>query len=120
LSPGVLLAWMRWRGAPWPTPCNGAMRSWSVALMLGGGMGGTAFAEQTVGSGLVVAFIAVMPLMIALLNLIWGVKPTRSKRGHRLRPGRRADADARQRLQASPAGLVAICIACAAGRWAAC
>ena len=30
---------------------------------------------MTIGSGLVVAFIAVMPLMIAALNLIWGVRP---------------------------------------------
>ena len=45
--------------------------------MLGGGMGGTAVAEQTVGSGLVVAFIAVVPLLIVLINLFWGVKPGR-------------------------------------------
>ena len=40
--------------------------------MLGGGMGGTAVAEVTVGSGLVVAFIAVVPLMIAALNRLLG------------------------------------------------
>ena len=39
--------------------------------MLGGGDGGMAVAETSVGSGLVVAFIAVVPLMIAALNLIW-------------------------------------------------
>lgn len=78
LVAGALLAgWMRWRGAPWPS-----RRQWLHALvigglMLGGGMGGTATAEQTVGSGLVVAFIAVMPLMIAGLNLLWGEKPGR-------------------------------------------
>ena len=32
-------------------------------------MGGTAVAETSVGSGPVVAFIAVVPLMIAALNL---------------------------------------------------
>src|ERR1043165_5377320 len=78
LVAGALLAvWMRWRGAAWPS-----RRQWLHALvigglMLGGGMGGTATAEQTGGSGLVVAFIAVMPLMIAGLNLLWGEKPTR-------------------------------------------
>ena len=71
----VLMAWMRWRGAPWP-----GARQWRNALvvgtlMLGGGMGGTAYAEVSVGSGLVVAFIAVVPLMIAALNLLWGVRP---------------------------------------------
>ncbi|MFM2066408.1 MAG: hypothetical protein RLZZ584_1317 [Pseudomonadota bacterium] len=77
LTAGVILAvWMRWRrAAPWPTA-----RQWVHALvigslMLGGGMGGTAVAEQTVGSGLVVAFIAVSPLMIAALNLLWKVVP---------------------------------------------
>lgn len=73
----LLLAWMRWRGAALPTP-----RQWRNAflvgtLMLAGGMGGTAYAEQTVGSGLVVAFIAVVPLMIALVNLAFGVRPRR-------------------------------------------
>jgi drug/metabolite transporter (DMT)-like permease len=79
LTAGVILAvWMRWRrGAAWPTA-----RQWLHALvigslMLGGGMGGTAVAEQTVGSGLVVAFIAVSPLMIAALNLLWRVVPSR-------------------------------------------
>ena len=118
LVAGTLLAgWMRWRGAPWPS-----RRQWLHAvaiggLMLGGGMGGTATAELTVGSGLVVAFIAVMPLMIAGLNRLWGEKPTRLEglgiafglvgvllltRG--------------QGFGASPAGLVAIVVACAS--WA--
>ena len=71
----LLIAWMRWRGAAWPSA-----RQWRHALivgtlMLGGGMGGTAVAEVTVGSGLVVAFIAVVPMLIAALNLIWGVRP---------------------------------------------
>lgn len=113
----VLAAWMRWRGAPWPSP-----RQWGHAvviggLMLGGGMGGTATAEQTVGSGLVVAFIAVMPLMIAGLNLLWGERPTRLEALGiafglvgvlMLTQGRG--------FGASPAGLVAISVACAS--WA--
>ena len=76
LCAGVLLmAWTRWRGRPWPS-----RREWRNALivgtlMLGGGMGGTAHAEVTVGSGLVVAFIAVLPVMIALVNLVYGIKP---------------------------------------------
>jgi drug/metabolite transporter (DMT)-like permease len=68
----LLMAWMRWRGAALQT-----RRQWLNALLVGslmlaGGMGGTAYAEQTVGSGLVVAFIAVVPLMIALVNLACG------------------------------------------------
>ena len=65
----LLLAWMRWRGAPGPTRAQWRNALVVGTLMLGGGMGGTAYAEQTVGSGLVVAFIAVVPLMIAPLNL---------------------------------------------------
>jgi len=118
LVAGALLAvWMRWRGAAWPS-----RRQWLHALvigglMLGGGMGGTATAEQTVGSGLVVAFIAVMPLMIAGLNLLWGEKPTRLESAGiafglvgvlLLTQG--------QGFGASPMGLVAIIVACAS--WA--
>lgn len=118
LVAGVLLAgWMRWRGAPWPSG-----REWRHALvigglMLGGGMGGTATAEQTVGSGLVVAFIAVMPLMIAGLNLFWGERPTGLESLGiacglvgvlLLTQG--------QGFGASPLGLVAISVACAS--WA--
>ncbi len=73
----VLLAWMRWRGAPLPTRIEWRNALICGTLMLGGGMGGTAVAETSVGSGLVVAFIAVLPLMIALVNLCYGVKPGR-------------------------------------------
>lgn len=53
----VLMAWQLARGERLPT-----VRQWGNAtlvgtLMLGGGMGCTAYAEQTIASGLVVAFI---------------------------------------------------------------
>jgi drug/metabolite transporter (DMT)-like permease len=73
-----LAAWMRWvRGTHWPAP-----RQWRNALIVGtlmlvGGMGSVAIAEQSVGSGLVVVFIAVVPLVIVLVNLFWGIKPAR-------------------------------------------
>jgi drug/metabolite transporter (DMT)-like permease len=74
---GLLAAWYRWRGTPWPD----ARQWWHAAivgaLMLGGGMGGTAVAETTVASGLVVAFIAVGPMVMALFGLTFGVKPSR-------------------------------------------
>lgn len=110
----LLMVWMILvRGAPWPSG-----RQWLHAfivgsLMLGGGMGGTAVAEVTVGSGLVVAFIAVVPMMMALLNRFYGLRPGRFEmigiivglvgvllltRG--------------QGFQASPVGLVAITVAC--------
>ena len=113
----LLAAWMRWRGAPWPS-----RRQWLHAvavggLMLGGGMGGTATAEQTVGSGLVVAFIAVMPLMIAGLNLLWGEKPTwLESLGIAFGLVGVLLLTQGQGFGASPAGLLAISVACAS--WA--
>lgn len=110
----VLIAWARWRGATWPDH-----RQWRNALvvgtlMLGGGMGGTAFAEVSVGSGLVVAFIAVVPLMIAALNLFWGVKPRRAEvAGIALGLTGVLMLTQGAGFQASPAGLAAIAIACA-------
>ena len=74
---GLLLAWMRWRGAALPTAAEWRHALVVGTLMLGGGMGGTAYAEVTVGSGLVVAFIAVVPLMIAAVNALYGVRPGR-------------------------------------------
>ena len=111
----VLMAWMRWRGAPWPNALQWRNALVVGSLMLGGGMGGTAYAEVTVGSGLVVAFIAVMPLMIAALNRLYGIRPGRLELAGigvgfcgvlLLTQG--------AGFQASPAGLVAIAIACAA------
>lgn len=109
----LLMAWMRWRGAPWPDA-----RQWRNALvvgtlMLGGGMGGTAYAEVTVGSGLVVAFIAVVPLMIAALNRLYGVKPGRLELAG-IGVGLAGVLLLTQGagFQASPTGLAAIAIAC--------
>jgi drug/metabolite transporter (DMT)-like permease len=73
----LLLAWMKWRGTPMPTRTEWRNALICGTLMLGGGMGGTAVAETSVGSGVVVAFIAVLPLIIALVNLCYGVKPGR-------------------------------------------
>jgi drug/metabolite transporter (DMT)-like permease len=74
----ALAAWMRWiRHAAWPSPQQWLHALVVGGLMLGGGMGSVATAEQTVGSGLVVAFIAVIPLVIVLLNLFWRVFPGR-------------------------------------------
>ena len=75
----VLLAWQLARGAALPTT-----RQWGNALlvgtlMLGGGMGGVAYAEQSIGSGLVVAFIAVIPLLLVVINLAFGVRPRRTE-----------------------------------------
>ncbi len=78
LAAGALLAgWMRWRGAAWPDARQWRHAAIVGALMLGGGMGGTALAETTVASGLVVAFIAVGSMVMALFGLAFGIRPTR-------------------------------------------
>lgn len=109
----LLLFWMRWRGQPWPDA-----RAWRNALavgtlMLGGGMGGTAVAEQSVGSGLVVAFIAVVPMMIAVVNLLEGIRPHRMELAG-IVVGLAGVLMLTQGagFQASPGGLAAIAIAC--------
>lgn len=82
-------------------------------LMLAGGMGGTAVAETSVGSGLVVAFIAVLPLMIALVNLCYGVKPGRLE-GAGIAVGLVGVLMLTQgaSFQASTHGLIAVTVAC--------
>ncbi len=75
----LLMAWQLARSASRPT-----VREWRNALligtlMLGGGMGGVAYAEQTIASGLVVAFIAVMPMLLIVVNLAFRVFPRRSE-----------------------------------------
>ena len=114
LFAGVLLmSWMRWRGAAWPDVKQWRNALIIGALMLGGGMGGTAHAEVTVGSGLVVAFIAIVPLMIAALNLLYGVKPGRLELAG-IGVGLAGVLMLTQgaSFQSSPAGLAAISVAC--------
>jgi drug/metabolite transporter (DMT)-like permease len=113
----VLLVWTRALGSPLPTG-----REWWHALiigtlMLGGGMGGTAYAELTIGSGLVVAFIAVVPLLLVTMNLAFRVYPTRGEIAGLL-VGFAGVLMLTQGAgyKASPAGLAAITIACFA--WA--
>jgi drug/metabolite transporter (DMT)-like permease len=77
VAAGLLLgAFARWRGAGWPALTQWVNAAILGALMLGGGYGATALAETSVSSGLVVAFIAVVPALVALLQLPYGVRPT--------------------------------------------
>ena len=109
----VLAAWMRWRGAPWPGRVQWRNALVVGGLMLGGGWGGVAHAELTVGSGLVVAFIAVVPLMITLLNLFWGISPGKwESAGIALGLAGVLMLTQGSGFQASPAGLVAMAVAC--------
>jgi drug/metabolite transporter (DMT)-like permease len=109
----LLMAWQRWRKAPWPNRTQWRNALLVGTLMLGGGMGGTALAEVTVGSGLVVAFIAVSPLMIAALNRLWGVAPSRLElMGILVGLAGVLMLTQGAGFQASPIGLAAIMVAC--------
>ena len=73
----VLAAVARIRGAPWPS-----IRQWlggalMGALLISGGYGFMAVAETSVGSGLVVAFTAIVPTMVVLGEWPYGVRPDR-------------------------------------------
>ena len=77
IAGAILLVWQRSRGRPMPTA-----REWRSAAVIGtlllvGGMGMTAYAEQTVASGLVVAYIAIIPMLVTAMNLPFGLRPTR-------------------------------------------
>lgn len=75
----LLMAWQLVRGATAPTAQEWGHALLIGTLMLGGGMGGTAYAEQTIASGLVVAVIAVMPILLVLINLGFGIYPRRGE-----------------------------------------
>ena len=79
----VLLAWQVWaakrNGRPiaWPEATGWRNALVIGTLMLGGGMGLCATAEQSIGSGLVAAFIAVTPMWTCGWGLLFGQRPSR-------------------------------------------
>lgn len=85
LAAGVLLmGWLLWRANTGARPRMNlpTWREWRNAgvvgaLMLGGGMGLTASAEQHIGSGLIAAFIAVVPMLVCGWGLLFGQRPSR-------------------------------------------
>lgn len=111
LAGSLLLLWARYRSQKFPTLAQWRNASVIGALMLGG-MGCVAYSEQSVASGLVVVFIAIVPLLTVLANRLFGVKPSRMEvlgisiglagvlllaRGHS--------------FSASPSGLLAVSVA---------
>ena len=79
---GLLMAWVLWRARRGAAAGLTDARQWRHALvvgtlMLGGGMGLTASAERHVGSGLVAAFIAVVPMLVCGWGLLFGQRPNR-------------------------------------------
>ena len=118
VAAGVLLGgWALWRGARWPTGAQWLSASVLGALLLGGGYGATAVASVSISSGLVVAFIAVSPALVALFELPYGVRPTRMQAaGIALGLAGVVMLTQGQGYAASLPGLLAISLACLA--WA--
>jgi drug/metabolite transporter (DMT)-like permease len=78
LTAGVLLLiFMRLRGEKLPTVSLWRNAFIVGSLMLAGGMGLVAVASQTISSGLIATFIAVVPMLVSGWGLLWGKRPAR-------------------------------------------
>jgi drug/metabolite transporter (DMT)-like permease len=77
IAGALLFAWLWSRGRPLPTAREWRNAAIIGALLLVGGMGFTAYSEQTVASGLIVAYIAIIPMIVTTMNLPFGLRPTR-------------------------------------------
>ncbi len=73
----VLACVARVRGLPWPSARQWLGGAVMGALLISGGYGFMAVAETSVGSGLVVAFTAIVPTMVVLGEWPYGVRPDR-------------------------------------------
>ena len=114
VAAGLLLgAFVHWRGARWPNRDEWFSAGVLGALMLGGGYGATAVAQTSVSSGLVVAFIAVVPALVALAQWPYGVRPSLLETsGITLGLVGVLLLTRGQGFAASPTGLLAIVLAC--------
>ncbi len=75
---GVLLyTFLRLRGAPPPTRAGWGAASIVGILLLIGGNGLVAFAEQSVASGLAAALIATVPVWAVVFAVLWRIRPSR-------------------------------------------
>jgi drug/metabolite transporter (DMT)-like permease len=79
IAGGILYLFLRTRGVPTPTRSQWLGSTAVGVLLIGGGMGGVATAEQWVPSGLAAVCIATSPLWISLFAGLWGRWPIRSE-----------------------------------------
>lgn len=78
LAGGLMLAFLRWRGAPAPTAAQWRINTIIGTFLLLGGNGLVAWAEQFVPSGVTALLIGVQPLFFVLTEWAWphGSRPT--------------------------------------------
>jgi drug/metabolite transporter (DMT)-like permease len=70
IAGGALYAWMRLRGAQRPTRANWKAATIIGGLLLLGGNGGVTKAEQVIPSGLTAVLITIVPIWMALVELL--------------------------------------------------
>lgn len=76
---GGLYLFLRLRGVPNPTLKQWRSATIVGALLLGGGMGSVANAEQSISSGLAATLVATMPLWAIFYSRLWGRVPARGE-----------------------------------------
>lgn len=77
LAGGLLYLYLRLRGTPAPTRAQGASCALVGTLLLLGGNGAVAYAEQTVASGIAALVVATVPLWTLLFAALWKKFPSR-------------------------------------------
>lgn len=78
IAGGLLFAFLKLRGAPWPTAYQWRANAIIGIFLLLGGNGLVVWAEQTIPSGITALLIGVSPLFIVLTEWAWpgGLRPT--------------------------------------------
>jgi drug/metabolite transporter (DMT)-like permease len=78
LAAGLLLmAFVKARGAPWPSWKEWGGAAIVGALLLAFGNGLVTYAEQSIASGLAAVMIGTVPLWAAIFATLWGQRPSR-------------------------------------------
>jgi drug/metabolite transporter (DMT)-like permease len=78
IAGGLLLAFLKLRGAAWPTGYQWRVNAISGTFLLLGGNGAVVWAEQFIPSGITALLIGIGPLFIVLTEWAWpgGTRPT--------------------------------------------
>jgi drug/metabolite transporter (DMT)-like permease len=109
----LLFVWLLLRGRRLPTLLEWRNAAIIGALLMVTGMGFTAYSEQTVASGLIVAYIAIIPIIVTAMSLPFGIKPTRLELvGMLVGVAGVLMLVSGEAFTAAPEGLIAITIAC--------
>jgi drug/metabolite transporter (DMT)-like permease len=109
----LLIVSLKLRGRRLPTLVEWRNAAIIGTLLLVSGMGFTAYSELTVASGLIVTYIAIIPIVVTAMNLPFGIKPSRLELVGMLVGVAGVIMLVRgAAFTASPVGLAAITIAC--------